>query len=106
MQLIDLTKNEATLERSVKLARERNIIIPTLKQQTDPQTIPSAITDRLKNVGLWDLNPLNLFRITWRNEPVTSGGGFGPVNFLEFPSELTGVSARILAPSAAWYRVW
>jgi cysteine synthase len=103
MQLIDLTKHEATLERSVKLARERNIIIPTLKQQTDPQTIPSAITDRLKNVGLWDLNPLNLFRITWRNEPVTSGGGFGPVNFLEFPSELTGVSARILAPVGKWF---
>jgi cysteine synthase len=41
-----------------------------------------------------DLDPLNLFRITWRNDPET--GGFGNVNTVEFPSELTGVSARIV----------
>lgn len=103
MNLIDLTKNEATLERAVNLARERNVIIPTLKQQINPELIPAAITEKLKNVGLWDLNPANLFRITWHNEPVASGGGFGGVNYLEFPKELTGVSARILAPVGKWF---
>jgi len=103
MARIDLTKNSATLERTVKLARERNIIIPTLKQQINPQLIPAPIKAGLKNVGLWDLNPLNLFRITWRNEPVASGGGFGGVNYLEFPRELTGVAARILAPVGKWF---
>jgi len=42
------------------------------------------------------LHPYNLFRITWKNEPVKFGGGFGGVNFIEFPSELTGVKARIM----------
>ncbi len=103
MSLIDLTKHEETLERSVRLARERHIIIPTLKQMNDPELIPGGIKGRLKTVGLWDLNPLNLFRITWRNEPVASGGGFGGVNYLEFPPELTGVQARILAPVGKWF---
>ena len=43
-----------------------------------------------------DLNPRNLFRITWKNEPVASGGGFGGVNYLDLPSELTGVETRIV----------
>ena len=81
MSLIDLSKNEATLERSVKLARERKVIIPTLKQQSNPELIPAGIKERLKNIGLWDLNPTNLFRITWRNQPVATGGGFGGVNY-------------------------
>ncbi len=103
MNLIDLTRNEAILERTVKLARERNVIIPTLKQQNDPELVPAAIKSRLKNVGLWDLDPVNLFRITWRNEPVASGGGFGGVNYVEFPPELTGVPARILAVVGTWF---
>lgn len=61
----------------------------------DPSLIPQKIQEELKNIGLWDLSPLNLFRITWKNEPVAKGGGFGPVNFIEFPSTVTGVKARI-----------
>jgi len=101
--MIDLTIHQEPLERAVQRARERNIIIPTLAQQRDPSKIPAAIVNKLKNVGLWDINPLNLFRITWHNEPVTSGGGFGPVPYMEFPSELTGVPARIVAPVGKWF---
>ncbi|MCK4495269.1 MAG: pyridoxal-phosphate dependent enzyme, partial [Candidatus Aminicenantes bacterium] len=50
----------------------------------------------LRNIGLWDLHSRNLFRITWKNEPVKFGGGFGGVNYLEIPKELTGVKARII----------
>jgi len=101
--VIDLTVVPEALERAVKRARERNIIIPTFKQQKDPGRIPDAIVSRLKNIGLWDINPLNLFRITWRNEPVAHGGGFGAVNFMEFPKALTGVDARILAVIGKWF---
>jgi len=100
---IDLTIYPEPLERAVKRARERNIIIPTFKQQRDPSLIPGKIVEKLQNVGLWDLNPLNLFRITWHNEPVPHGGGFGGVNFIEFPKELTGVDARIVAPVGKWF---
>src|SRR4030066_246667 len=59
--------------------------------------------DRLADVGLWDVNPLNLYRISWHNEPVLHGGGFGPVNYLEFPPALPGVEARILALVGKWF---
>ena len=95
--MIDLTIVPEALERTVELAKERNIIIPTLKQQRDPSLIPEKIVDRLKNVGLWDVDPLNLFRISWQNEPKPYGGGYTGVNFMEFPEALTGVKARIIA---------
>lgn len=101
--MIDLTIQQDSLERAVQRARERNIIIPTFKQQRDPAQIPPAIVSKLKSVGLWDINPLNLFRITWHNQPVPSGGGFGQVPYLEFPKELTGVEARIIAPVGKWF---
>jgi len=84
------------LENTIQRCRDRHIIIPTYKQMRNPELIPEKIKDKLKNIGLWDLNSLNLFRITWKNEPVEFGGGFGKVNFIELPSELTGVKARIV----------
>jgi len=102
--MIDLTiHNEEALEHAVQRARELNIIIPTFKQQRNPELIPGAIKNSLSGVGLWDLNPLNLFRITWHNEPVPSGGAFGGVNYLEFPPELTGVDARIITLVGKWF---
>ncbi|MFN2124585.1 MAG: pyridoxal-phosphate dependent enzyme, partial [Candidatus Promineifilaceae bacterium] len=102
--MIDLNiHSEEALEHAVQRARERNIIIPTFKQQRNPELIPDAIKDSLSDVGLWDLNPLNLFRITWHNDPVPSGGAFGGVNYLEFPPELTGVDARIITLVGKWF---
>lgn len=101
--MLDLTVHEEPLQRAVQRAREKNIIIPTFKQQRDPALVPAPVKARLKEVGLWDLNPINLFRITWHNEPVAQGGGFGPVTYLEFPPELTGVKARILAVVGKWF---
>ena len=83
------------LENTIKRCRERGIIIPTFEEMAHPDRIPQKIKDELKGIGLWELNSRNLFRITWKNEPVEKGGGFGGVNFLELPKELTGVNARI-----------
>ncbi len=101
--MIDLTIHEENLERAVRKARERGIVIPTFSEQIHPETVPEKIKDRLQGIGLWDVNPLNLFRITWKNEPVPAGGRFGKVNYLEFPPELTGVEARILALVGKWF---
>ncbi|MCL2608328.1 MAG: pyridoxal-5-phosphate-dependent protein subunit beta [Treponema sp.] len=101
--MIDLTVHKDTLKKTVNHARERNIVIPTFKQMRDPALIPEKIKARLKNTGLWDVEPANLFRIGWHNEPAEKGGGFGGVNFIEFPPELTGVKARIVALVGKWF---
>ena len=103
MTKIDLTIMHDRLERTLERVREKNFIIPTLAQQKDPGLIPAEIQERLKDIGLWDLHPLNLFRITWHNEPKPYGGLFGDVNYLEFPKELTGVDARIVALVGKWF---
>ena len=74
--MISLKKNEKALEHNIEKARENNIILPTIAQLRDPNLIPDSIKEKLKDVGLWDINPLNLFRITWRNEPKESGGSY------------------------------
>ena len=101
--MIDLQILDERLKRVVERARERGIVIPTFAQMVDPGGVPSSVRQRLQGVGLWDLDPLNLFRITWKNEPVAQGGGFGGVNYLEFPPQLTGVPARILALVGKWF---
>ena len=103
MTKIDLTIMNDRLERTLERVREKKIIIPTLAQQKDPSLVPVDIKERLKNIGLWDLHPLNLFRITWKNEPVPFGGGFDGVNYFEFPKSLTGVDARIIGIVGKWF---
>ena len=101
--MIDLTIDAKQLERTVQRARERNIIIPTFEQMKNPSLIQDQIKAKLQEVGLWEIDSLNLFRITWKNEPVEKGGGFDGVNYVELPSSLTGVPARIIALVGKWF---
>ncbi len=80
--------------RTAARCRERNIIIPTFRQMANPSEIPPSILARLKGVGLWDINPVNLFRISWKNDMAT--GVFGEVNYVEIPPAISGVPARII----------
>ena len=102
--MIDLTINRQGLEHNLKKARENNILIPTIAQMQHPETIPGKVQDKLKAVGLWDVNPLNLFRVTWKNEAKESGGLFQAVpNYVEIPSKLSGVPCRIIAMAGKWF---
>jgi len=101
--VIDLTLNEAGLASAAQVAKDRHIRIPTFAMMRNPSLIPEDVKSALADIGLWDLHPLNLFRITWHNEPVASGGGFGGVNYVEWPSSLTGVDARIVSVVGKWF---
>jgi cysteine synthase len=101
--VIDLTINKEHLEKNIQLAKEHNVIIPTFRQMKNPETIPEKIKTRLREVGLWDINPLNLFRITWKNEPQESGGAFGNTNYIELPKSLTGIDARVICLVGKWF---
>ncbi|MCR5661444.1 MAG: pyridoxal-phosphate dependent enzyme [bacterium] len=101
--MLDLTIHPEALKRAVDRARERKIRIPTFKQMQNPALIPEDVKKALGNVGLWDVDPLNLFRINWHNEPVEKGGGYGNVNYIEFPSEITGVPCKIVGLVGKWF---
>lgn len=101
--MIDLTLSQARLDQTVQRAREREIFLPTFAMMKNPELLPSEVKAKLKNVGLWDVNSLNLCRITWKNEPTPHGGGFGGVNYLEIPKAITGVDARIVTLVGKWF---
>ncbi|BDX39149.1 pyridoxal-5'-phosphate-dependent protein subunit beta [Tenuifilaceae bacterium CYCD] len=103
IDIINKVTNQKALDNAVKRFKERGIILPTFKQQQNPDLIPDKIKDQLKNIGLWDINPLNLFRITWKNEPKEKGGLYGNVNYIELPKEITGVDARIVLLLGKWF---
>lgn len=101
--MINLTINQENQVRAVQRLKEKGILLPTFTQLRQPEQISEAVKDRLKEVGLWEINPLNLFRISWKNEPFETGGRYGQVNYLEIPQSLTGVKARILALVGKWF---
>jgi cysteine synthase len=88
------TVNQEARSRAVERCRERGVLVPTFAEMRAPETVDSAVRSVLPHVDMQAVDPLNLFRITWHNDPTT--GGFGGVNVVEFPPELTGVPARIL----------
>jgi len=102
--MIDLRINQAGLENNIRKAKENNIIIPTIAQMQNPHLIPEKILDKLSHTGLWEVDPVNLFRISWHNEAKESGGLFQDVpNYVEIPSELSGVPCRIVAMAGKWF---
>jgi cysteine synthase len=81
-------------QRAIERCRERGVLIPTFAEQRDPSKIDTKIVAALADVAMQAVEPLNLFRITWRND--LESKLFGRVNTLEIPSELSGVRARIV----------
>ncbi len=101
--MIDLSIHKEGLAHNIRRAKERGVVIPTYAQMKDPSRIPQSILDKLARTGLWDVDPVNLFRVSWHNEPKESGGLFGAPNYIEFPSALTGVPCRIFALVGKWF---
>ena len=96
INVIDKIKNKDVRQKAIERFREKGIVLPTFEQMRNPELIPQEIKDKLKTVGLWDLDPVNLFRISWKNEPKEKGGQYGEVNHIEIPKSITGIDARIV----------
>ena len=90
------TTSDTILKNTAQRCRELDIIVPTFAQMKEPSSSNGPLGERLNGTGLSDSDPANLFRITWKNEPVAEGGGFNSGNWIEFPSEITGVPTRIV----------
>lgn len=90
------TTSDTILKNTARRCRELGIVVPTFAQMREPSGATGLLEERLGGTGLSDPDPVNLFRITWKNEPAAEGGGFNSGNWIEFPSEMTGVPARIV----------
>ena len=101
--MINLTVNETGRKHNIRRAKEQNIIIPTIAEMKNPELIPEKIKEKLTQVGLWDVNPLNLYRVTWKNEPKEFGGLFHGPNYIVLPTELTGVKAKIMLLAGKYF---
>ena len=87
-------ENKKNLQNTIKRCKQQNIILPTFNELKHPDTIPESIQKKLEKIDLQELNPLNLFRINWRNNPVN--GRIGGINYFEIAREITGVKPRIV----------
>jgi cysteine synthase len=101
--MTDQSMNLEVLQRTAARCHDRGIVIPTFAEMRDPTLVPEAIRARLRKVAMQDPDPVNLFRISWRNEPVASGGLYNDGNWIEFPTALTGVEARIVGLVGKWF---
>src|SRR5712691_5984884 len=82
-------------ERTVLHLREVGVGLPTFAQLANPELIPEVIVQRLAEVEPDAPDQLNLFRVHWFNAP-DRRGRVGVLDHLVLPSELTGISARIV----------
>ncbi|KIX13608.1 pyridoxal-phosphate dependent enzyme [Dethiosulfatarculus sandiegensis] len=101
--MIDLKVNEKVLDKTVQYCREKGIALPTFAMMKDPAKVPEKIKERLSHTGLWDVDPANLFRITWKNEPRPKGGLYNGVNHFVLGPEITGCRANIVFLAGRWF---
>ena len=76
MSKIIKKSNDAVIRKTAARCRERGIIIPSFAELRDPARIPAGIKKRLPGVGMDEISPLNLYRISWKNDGTT-----GPVSY-------------------------
>ncbi len=87
--------DQGVYERTVERFRERQIALPTFSELADPSTIPAARIAALSGLDRNEPDARNLFRVHWFGKLDGSGPHAVP-DYVELPSELTGVEARIL----------
>lgn len=60
--------NETVIRKTAARCRERGIVIPAFAKVRDPERIPAGIRTKLPGLGIGNVHPLSLFRISWKND--------------------------------------
>ena len=87
--------DRAVRDRTVALFRERRIVLPTLTELAQPDTIPAAVLRALQDVDPDAPAPENLFRVHWHNGSHRRSRVAVP-DHVVLPSALTGVASPII----------
>ena len=89
--LADSVVNTEALEHSIARCRERNVVLPTFAQLSDPRLIDASLT---KGVDKNAPDARNLFRVHWYND--MSGNRVAVPDHIVLPSSLTGIESPII----------
>ncbi|MDR6951848.1 cysteine synthase [Ancylobacter sp. 3268] len=81
--------------RTVAHLRARGIVLPRFSELADPETIPAATRAAAQAADTNAPDARNLFGVHWYNKARELGGLSVP-DFIELPSAVTGVDARIV----------
>jgi cysteine synthase A len=87
--------DRSVYERALGRFKEANVALPTFAELAEPAKVPDTVRTALGAVGADEPHPLNLFRVHWYNGPNRTEQVDVP-GYLDLPSELTGVDARIV----------
>ncbi|MDC7235598.1 MAG: pyridoxal-phosphate dependent enzyme [Spirochaetales bacterium] len=101
--MLDLTMNEEIRKKTAKYFKEKGIKLPTFDMMINPDKVPEDVKKKLKETSLWDVDPVNLYRISWKNEAKESGGLFGAPNYIVIPPSLSGVPSPIVVITGKWF---
>lgn len=87
--------DRAVRTRTVSLFKERRIVLPTLSQLAQPDSIPAAVVDALGAIDPDAPAPQNLFRVHWHNGSDRRTRVAVP-DHVVLPEALTGVASPII----------
>jgi cysteine synthase len=88
--------------RAAAHLRSAGVRLPTFTELAEPETVPLAIRAGLAGVDPDAPDPANLYRVNWFNDMARTGQVAAPA-FVELPSALTGVEARIVLALGALF---
>jgi cysteine synthase len=88
--------------RAAAHLRSAGVRLPTFEELAEPATVPPAIRAGLARVEPDAPLPANLYRVNWFNDLARTGQIAAPA-FVELPSALTGVEARIVLALGALF---
>ena len=86
--------NNSIITKTSEYFKNRNIVLPTISELSNPHLIDESIRKKLKNLDKDAIDPLNLFRVHWFNNRDHSDFSKVPEHIV-LPSEFTGVKAKI-----------
>ena len=87
--------DESVIIKTSKYFKDKGIILPTIRELSNPHEINTQIRSKLEGIKKNAANPLNLFRVHWYNSRVENAFSEVPEHIV-LPSELTGVQAKII----------
>jgi cysteine synthase len=94
--------DRAQRRRAVEHLRSAGVRLPTFAELAEPASAPLAVRAGLAEVGPDAAHPANLYRVNWFNDVGRTAQVDVPA-FIELPSTLTGVPARIVLALGALF---